>query len=134
MLNFLTSRKLKFFIIFWPTEVFRISSNSIATSLIVGCFLPFKCKHLFARLAKMMTSSLSLSFFNWSSRISNRWFSFIEWRKYVVKLLSTSDLVEETGFSPVKSSTRTTPKLYTSLFSMNWPVWKYSGSKYPKVP
>ena len=134
MLNFLTSRKLKFFIIFWPTEVFQIPSNSIATSLIVGCFLPFKCKHLFARLATMMTSSLSLSFFNRSSRISNRWFSFFEWRKYVVKLLSTSDLVEETSFSPVKSSTRTTPKLYTSLFSMNWLVWKYSGSKYPKVP
>ena len=95
MLNFLTSRKFKLFIIF-------LTNRSFSNSQQLNCnFLQFKCKHLFARLATMMTSSLSLSFFNRSSRISNRWFSFIEWRKYVNKLLSTSDLVEETGFSPV---------------------------------
>ncbi|KAL6847354.1 hypothetical protein ACP4OV_023207 [Aristida adscensionis] len=35
---------------------------------------------------------------------------------------------------PVMSSSSTTPKLYTSLFSLRWDVLKYSGSRYPRVP
>ena len=42
----------------WAGETFRTPSNSIMTSIIVGRFLPFKCTHLFARLAIAMTSSL----------------------------------------------------------------------------
>jgi hypothetical protein len=33
-------------------------------------------------------------------------------------------------FLPVTSSTNTTPKEYTSAFSVIWPLWAYSGAKY----
>lgn len=35
-----------------------------------------------------------------------------------------------TALRPVTSSTSTTPKEYTSAFSVIWPLWAYSGARY----
>jgi hypothetical protein len=38
------------------------------------------------------------------------------------------------GFRPDSSSSRTTPKAYTSILSVTFPYIKYSGARYPNVP
>ncbi|WVZ86526.1 hypothetical protein U9M48_033288 [Paspalum notatum var. saurae] len=38
------------------------------------------------------------------------------------------------AFLPVRSSSTTTAKLYTSLLLVSWLVSRYSGSRYPRVP
>ena len=95
----------------WTRETFWTPSNSIMISIMVGRFYPFECKHLFARLAIAMTSSLLQTLHTWVSSISKRRFSFNEWTKYVDRFRLSTDLVEETGFSPGKCSIRTTLKL-----------------------
>ena len=97
----------------------RIPSNSNVTSFIFGPFFPFNSKHLYARLATAVICSFSPSFMTLLSTMSNRRFSSIETTKYEAKLLTSLDHTEDIGFCPVKSSTRTTPKLYTSLFFVN---------------
>lgn len=43
----------------------------------------------------------------------------------VTRLCCPRGIVWSTGFLPVRSSKRTTPKLYTSLFCVSWPVIAY---------
>jgi hypothetical protein len=38
------------------------------------------------------------------------------------------------GFRPDSSSSKTTPKAYTSILSVTFPYIKYSGARYPNVP
>ncbi|KAJ0840095.1 hypothetical protein HanPSC8_Chr14g0614611 [Helianthus annuus] len=97
----------------------RIVSNSITTSFIVGLYLPFQLKHRIARLATCRSSSLVASLITIASKTDITRPSSIANKKCVAKLLCSPNLLMEIGFSPVKSSTKTTPKLYTSLFSVN---------------
>ena len=91
----------------WVGENFWTPANSITISIIVGHFFPFKCTHLFARLAIAMTLSLLQTLLTWVSSISKRQFSFNEWTKYVDRFWPSCEHVEETGFSPIKISIRT---------------------------
>ena len=117
------------------SDFFLIPSIPKATSFIVGLSFPFNPKQLLAKVATINTCPFFPCIMTWGSRISNRWLCFMDWMKYATKLLAwSSDLLKDTAFCPVSSSTRTTPKLYTSLLSVNWLDWKYSASKYPKVP
>nr|CAB3459511.1 unnamed protein product [Digitaria exilis] len=57
--------------------------------------------------------------------------------KKKARLPSSSPSSSSTGtnaFLPVRSSSTTTAKLYTSLLLVSWLVSRYSGSRYPKVP
>uniref|UniRef100_A0A8R7UKI6 Uncharacterized protein n=1 Tax=Triticum urartu TaxID=4572 RepID=A0A8R7UKI6_TRIUA len=47
---------------------------------------------------------------------------------------SSSGPSGQNAFLPVRSSSSTTAKLYTSLLQVSWHVSKYSGSRYPQVP
>ncbi|KAG0521928.1 hypothetical protein BDA96_08G203900 [Sorghum bicolor] len=47
---------------------------------------------------------------------------------------SPSPCTTTTAGRPVTSSSSTTPKLYTSLFSVTFHVYAYSGAMYPSVP
>jgi len=126
---------IKSFADFWHSCEFLMPSNTIVTSFIAGLSFPFMLKRLLAKTATIIISSFLPWTLTWGSRIPDRRLSSMDIRKYVTKLLaSSSDLLKDTAFCPVSSSTRTTPKLYTSLLSVNWLDWKYSVSKYPKVP
>ena len=71
----------KFFLKFW------IASNSVVTSLIVGRFLPFKCRHLLARLATTLISVSDTSFIIRASTMSSKRSSCIEVMKYMARLI-----------------------------------------------
>ncbi|RDX67664.1 hypothetical protein CR513_53424, partial [Mucuna pruriens] len=72
-------------------------------------------------MATAMMCSLFPSSMTLSSIISNNRFSSIHRMKYEAKLLASSGLREDIGFCPVKSSTRTTPKLVqVSKSSLNY--------------
>ena len=87
------------------------SSNSVATSFIVGLSSPFNLKQFSARFATSFNCSVQPSFAICYLRNLNNLFFFQEMRKYVTKLLSTSGLSNESSYLHVNTSTRTTPKL-----------------------
>lgn len=95
-----------------------ISSNSIAISFIDGLYFLSKFKHLFTSFAIAMTCRPTASALTLSSRISNnRSSSMDEIKCPTIPLGSSNGPKVKIGFLPVTSSARTTPKLYTSLFS-----------------
>ncbi|KAJ0704003.1 hypothetical protein HanPI659440_Chr14g0557811 [Helianthus annuus] len=94
-------------------------SNSMATSFIVGLCFPLEFKHRIAKLAISKTTPFESSCTTTGSNIDITRPSSIANIKCVAKFLCSPNLVKEIGFSLVKSSSKTTPKLYTSLFSVN---------------
>lgn len=89
----------------------RILSSSMDTSLMFGRFFPFRLKHLLASFATANTCSCLHSSLIRESTISRTLFSFIASLKWEASPLFSSDRITENGFSPVISSTKTTPKL-----------------------
>uniref|UniRef100_A0A2K1R404 Uncharacterized protein n=1 Tax=Populus trichocarpa TaxID=3694 RepID=A0A2K1R404_POPTR len=49
---------------------------------------------------------------------------------HVTSLVPSSKNSSSVGFIPVRSSSRTTPKLYTSTFTVTFPVSKYSEEEH----
>uniref|UniRef100_A0A0A9G3L5 Uncharacterized protein n=1 Tax=Arundo donax TaxID=35708 RepID=A0A0A9G3L5_ARUDO len=59
---------------------------------------------------------------------SSRRASWRHGRAHSTRFCSRGGLFLSTAFLPVSSSSRTTPKLYTSLFVVRCPVIMYSGA------
>uniref|UniRef100_A0A7C8YGH8 Uncharacterized protein n=1 Tax=Opuntia streptacantha TaxID=393608 RepID=A0A7C8YGH8_OPUST len=96
---------------FW----FRSPANTVATSFVVGLSIPLEFKHRSARLATAIISSFALLCKTIGSKIFNKLESLIDDIKYSTILTfsssSSSNVTNRVGFCPVRSSTRTTPKL-----------------------
>ena len=107
---------------FWFSDLLK-PSNIPSTSYMVGLSSLLNWRHVSASIAiaisfSSVPSSLTLLSKSWKS-----WFSLLAKRRQLRRFISSGHLADEIGFSPVKSSTRITPKLYTSLFSVNWLAW-----------
>lgn len=59
-----------------------------------------------------------------------KWVNYDVGITHVTRLCCPRGAVWSTGFLPVRSSKRTTPKLYTSLFWVSWPVIAYLQKVY----
>uniref|UniRef100_A0A8R7UGN7 Uncharacterized protein n=1 Tax=Triticum urartu TaxID=4572 RepID=A0A8R7UGN7_TRIUA len=113
----------------------RLSSFS-ATSFIDGLLSPHISKHRIASSAiSSIISVLSPSLIS-TSKIWLSLFSFMAYINIIDRLFSWAGTSGSklNGNLAVSSSNKTTPKLYTSLLSVNRLVCMYSGSRYPQVP
>ncbi|GER34891.1 NIMA-related kinase 4 [Striga asiatica] len=109
-------------------EVQMSESISSATSFIDGLFCRFSSRHPTARNASafiVSTWSSPAPSLSPGSIASMTLSSSTSLLTYIAKFTSSGSLQKSIALWAVKSSNKTTPKLYTSLLSVNW---------YPSVP
>ena len=108
-----------------------IHLSSSVTSLMAGLPSPFFLMHLNASSVNAWLSTLLPWLSTTSSTICNMQIFSIDKAKQSTKFIYPRNI--STGWWPVKTSTNSTPKPYTSHFSVTRSVSRYSGYMYRMV-
>ncbi|CAM0874326.1 unnamed protein product [Alopecurus aequalis] len=110
----------------------------MTTSDMMGRTVSSSCKHMAATATACFSSLPHGASSSWRSRGSISSCSLFcspnMGAAHSTRFCSPAGLASSMTRLPVMSSSSTTPKLYTSDFTVRWPILTYSGAQYPYVP
>uniref|UniRef100_A0A0E0PTC7 Uncharacterized protein n=1 Tax=Oryza rufipogon TaxID=4529 RepID=A0A0E0PTC7_ORYRU len=109
--------------------------NMSVTSAMDGLSFPLALRHILPTLATSWSRG-SASMLAPAKLVSKMFSTLLLYRpqERSCEALEVAIAIVAIAFFPVISSSSTTPKLYTSLFSVSFLSCRYSGSRYPRVP